>query len=196
MKKQYFAWKDGTNELAEITAKEFLAICKSSKVVDKANRRYFARIPGLTEDDTYYLIECTYENYKKSVAESQARYRRSCEKRDLKAKGLWYDILSLNYSYTNNSCEELTLYDIIADESSLFEEKLINDIAIESAYNHLTDEEKLIIDNLYLKNYENKSEREFAEQIGIPQKTINNRKLKILKKLKKCLAQNRSFRNY
>ena len=190
MKKQYFAWKDGTNELAEITAKEFFAICKNNKVVDKANRRYFARIPSITEEDVYYLIECTYENYKKSIAESQARYRRFCEKRDLKSKGLWYDILSLNYSYANNSCEELTLYDIIADESSLFEEKLINDIAIESAYNHLTDEEKLIIDNLYLKNYENKSEREFAKHIGIPQKTINNRKLKILKKLKKCLAQN------
>lgn len=79
---------------------------------------------------------------------------------------------------------------MISDETALFEEKLVADIALKSALEYLTDEERVIIDVLYLKNSENLSERAMAEQIGIPQMTLNNRKLKILKKLKKYLAQN------
>ena len=86
MKKQYFAWKDGTNEVAEIMAKEFLTIYKHNKVLAKGERRYFTRIPGVTGGDVYYFFECTYEDYKKSVAESQVRYRKICEERDLKEK--------------------------------------------------------------------------------------------------------------
>lgn len=82
------------------------------------------------------------------------------------------------------------MHDIVADDSAFFEEMIVTDIALESALGHLTDDERLVIDVLYLKNSDNMSEREIAEKMGIPQKTLNNRKLKILKKLKKYLAQN------
>ena len=190
MKKQYFAWEDGTNELAEITAKEFLTICKQNKVLAKSERRYFTRVPGVTEDDVYYFLECTYEDYKKSVVESQAKHRKLCEERDLKEKGLWYDIISLDHVYRDDSGNVSAMHDIVADDSAFFEEMIVTDIALESALGHLTDDERLVIDVLYLKNSDNMSEREIAEKMGIPQKTLNNRKLKILKKLKKYLAQN------
>lgn len=190
MKKKYFAWRDGIKELTEITAKEFLTICKRSKTADKTERRYFSRISGVTKDDIYYFLECTYEDYKKSIAESQTRYRRVCEEIKLKEKGLWYDIISLDHVYRDDSGNVSAMHDIVADDSASFEEILITDIDLESALGHLTDDERLVIDVLYLENSDNMSEREIAEEIGIPQKTLNNRKLKILKKLKKYLAQN------
>ena len=48
----------------------------------------------------------------------------------------------------------------------------------------LNQDEKLLIHALY---FERKSERKVAEETGIPQKTINDRKRRIIAKLKKLL---------
>ena len=50
-----------------------------------------------------------------------------------------------------------------------------------SALGRLDDDERGLIDALF---YKNKTERELSEETGIPQKTINNRKRAIIKKLR------------
>ncbi|MDO5845210.1 MAG: hypothetical protein Q4Q53_08730, partial [Methanocorpusculum sp.] len=63
----------------------------------------------------------------------------------------------------------------------------INNILIEKLRHSLT---KLSDTDLYLIEqliYNEKSEREVSKLIGVPQKTINDRKRRILAKLKKLL---------
>ena len=50
----------------------------------------------------------------------------------------------------------------------------------------LTPEERLLITGLF---FNGKSERQLAKQTGVPQKTINDRKNKILGKLKKLMEK-------
>lgn len=81
--------------------------------------------------------------------------------------------------------EDLTVQDTIKDETVNIEDKVIHEIELEilrRALNTLTDEELRIIYALFLGK-ERLSERELSKQMGIPQKTINNRKHRILKKL-------------
>ena len=188
MKKQFFAWKDGTNELSEITAKEFIAICEQNKTLPKTKRRYFARVPGVTQEDTYYFIECGYEEYKKTAAEGQARYRRISRERTLRANGLWRDVLSMDQPFEDGVCNGGSFHDVIADPSAAFEEALVTSIALEEALSHLTDSERETLRALYFDNDSRASEREIAARLGIPVRTLNRRKHKILWKLKKDLA--------
>lgn len=55
----------------------------------------------------------------------------------------------------------------------------------------LSISERELVDVLFLHNPENLSERKIARRQDIPQKTLNNRKKELLKKIKKILAQNR-----
>ena len=58
----------------------------------------------------------------------------------------------------------------------------------------LTDRERETLDIILFSYLHNKSERETATYFGIPQKTLNNRKRKIFKKIEKKLAQNEENR--
>lgn len=83
--------------------------------------------------------------------------------------------------------EDLTVEDTIIDDSVNIEEQVIHEIELEMlrrALKTLTDEELKIIYGLFLGK-ERLSERELSRRLGIPQKTINNRKHRIFKKLKK-----------
>ena len=94
MEKRYFAWKDGRQDLdknqqwVELSAKDFLEICKSNIYKSPDTRRYFARLSGVENGDTYYLFECDYVNYLKSVNESMHRMRKRIEIRKNENKGL------------------------------------------------------------------------------------------------------------
>ena len=75
-------------------------------------------------------------------------------------------------------------FDIPSDDALVDEivaDKQLLDLLM-SALSKLTAEERSLIDALF---YEDKSERELAKETGTPQKTINNRKRAILKKLRK-----------
>ena len=75
-------------------------------------------------------------------------------------------------------------FDIPSDEAlvdEIIEDKLLLEMLLE-ALAELTTDERRLIDALF---YQDKSERDLAKETGIPQKTINNRKKAILKKLKK-----------
>jgi RNA polymerase sigma factor (sigma-70 family) len=69
--------------------------------------------------------------------------------------------------------------DKLVDE--IVEDKLLLDMLM-AALAELTDNERGLIDALF---FDEKSERELSKETGVPQKTINNRKQAILKKLKK-----------
>ena len=99
MEKRYFAWKDGRQDLdknqqwVELSAKDFLEICKSNIYKSPDTRRYFARLSGVENGDTYYLFECDYVNYLKSVNESMHRMRKRIEIRKNDNKGLNIHVL-------------------------------------------------------------------------------------------------------
>ena len=74
-----------------------------------------------------------------------------------------------------------------ADQSKSVEDKILDNIMIEKLLKSLAVlnyDERNLIDAIY---YQGKSEREVSAETGIPQKTINYRKRKILDKLKKLL---------
>ena len=73
------------------------------------------------------------------------------------------------------------------DDSESVENKVLKTLMIEKLFKSLElldSDERKIIDAIY---YEGKTEREISAETGIPQKTINNRKRKILAKLKKFM---------
>ena len=74
-----------------------------------------------------------------------------------------------------------------ADEDEAVEETVIHKLMIEklrSVLDKLSPDEYALIYALY---YRGLSERQWSSETGIPQKTINNRKRRILNKLKKFL---------
>lgn len=195
MKKQYFAWKNGkqnakgTQDWVELTSKEFLEICKSNIGKPIKERRLFARIPNVDDGDTYYLLECDYTNYLKSVSAAMERLRKRIEKEQLKNQGLWYDIISLDFGMTDEEGESYTLHDILADPDSIFEDRLITSMDLQRALSVLSDDERSIIECLYL-SAKPKTLREYAAEINVPFTTLQNKKTKILKKMKKSFVQN------
>lgn len=197
MKIYYFAWKNGNKadessrqEWTELAAKEYKEIYESNKTYDISKRRFFERVSGVDCGNDVYYFECDYEQYKKYRAEKEKKARKEKQLKEDEVRYGVIQLLSLDAEYEDASGEDFTLYDIVADDNSLFEDRLVTDVSLESALKHLTEDERKIVDTLYLKNDDNRSERDFAEKMSIPQKTLNNRKLKILKKLKKYLAQN------
>ena len=191
MNKQYFVWKDGKQNLdgkqewVELTAKEFLEICNHNRKVEPVDRRYFARVPGVEEDDTYYLLECDYNSYLKSVAEAMERWRNRKKEEQLIKEGLAFEVISLDFPMTDENDDAYTLLDVIPDLDSLFEDKLIFSKVLMS----LSEEERNLIDVFYLSNNP-KTERAYAEEIKKPYSTVHRNKMKVLKKMKEKMAQN------
>lgn len=58
---------------------------------------------------------------------------------------------------------------------------------LRQALNKLNDQEQYIIKEIFYKGH---SEQELAERMGLPEKTLNNHKHKILQKLRKIMAEN------
>lgn len=139
MKIQYFAWKNGKQNLngkqdwQELTAKEFLELCYSNSKCPKEGKRYFARVPGVEVGDAYFVIECTHEEFLRSEAERKLRKRKKKEDEQLKADGLVYDLISLDYEVDDGDGNTVTLHDMVPDDSSDFETSLVELIDLQSA---------------------------------------------------------------
>ena len=195
MKIQYFAWKNGKQNLngkqdwQELTAKEFLELCYSNSKCPKEGKRYFARVPGVEVGDAYFVIECTHEEFLRSEAERKLRKRKKKEDEQLKADGLVYDLISLDYEVDDGDGNTVTLHDMVPDDSSDFETSLVELIDLQSALKVLTSKERSIIDAFYLSENP-KTEREYAIELNVPYMTLHCRKTKILKKLKNYFVQN------
>lgn len=196
MKKQYFAWKDGNQakdgrqEWIEITPKEYREIYENNKACAVDKRRYFASLPGVEKGDIYYCFECDYERYKEYRAEKEQKARKEKASKEAEEKYGPIQLLSLDTEFADEPGDTYSLHDLIADESASFEERLVTDIALESALGYLTDDERFIINALFFENSDNMSERDIAKRIGIPRTTLQSQRIKILKKLKKYFVQN------
>ena len=197
MKVYYYEWKNGikakenaSQQWNQISKSAYRAICEQNKTVELMKRRFFEKIQPTEQGDALYIIECDYERYKESRAEKERiAYRNKIKEAESEQYGLLQTI-SLDTEYENSSDDTYTLSDMIADENSIFENKVIDSLDLKKALSTLTKEERKLIEALFFDNDEAMSEREISASLHIPQKTFNNRKLKILKKLKKRLAQN------
>lgn len=196
MKKEYFAWKDGKQavdghqEWIKISKREHRKIYESNKHCAADMRRYFVTLSGVDVGDACYCFECDYEEYKKYRAEKEQRARKAKLARNDETKYGSPRLLSFDAEYSDDLGDLYTLHELVGDESTRFEDDLINSIALKFALGRLTESERQMIYLLFFESDENISEREIADMMEIPQKTLNNRKLKILEKLKKYLAQN------
>jgi len=191
----YFTWKNGIKvenkelqEWTEITEKQYLQICETNKTLSLDNRRLFEKVPGVEQGDDTYYFECDLDDYRK--------YRRKKEKEAYKEKEETKDtelfgeitLISLDAPYEDSNGEAYSLHDLVADKNSLFEDELIQSLDLYAELDALPEDERKLIDAIYLSD-EPLNDREYAKQIGIPRKTINNRKIKILRNLKKSLAK-------
>lgn len=96
------------------------------------------------------------------------------------------NIEAVSFQQLFSEKEELTYEDIIASPYANVEDIVIRKIDRETlrlALSTLSDYEMMIVDALFLSDSPI-SERELSRRLGIPQKTLNNRKKRILNKLR------------
>ena len=192
MKTKYYAWKDGEKksgkqDWVELTPNEFIMLCNNNRNLDKKERRYFYQLPGLEQGDCYYYLECTYEQFLKSRAEKDERARKRKEEEKIKAQGQWYETVSLDAPFEDETGDVCSLHDMIPDPDSCFEDSLILSMDVKNALCSLDPDELEIIERLYLSEFA-VSTRKLAQQMDVPVMTLNNRKKKILSKIKKSLV--------
>lgn len=152
-------------------AKEFL------KTEEGKRRHYFVAVD---ENGDKLGIEASFDF--KDKYKSDLRHTKYLREIETECE---YTIISANTSVSNYTEDEIELIDTIAvDEYT--EEHAIHNLDLETLRKSLknlnTDEYELIY-SLYLAN-QPLTERQLSANTGIPQKTINNRKKRILKKLK------------
>ena len=122
------------------------------------------------------LMEVTPEQYRDFYKERRRQkylYERSRENRDISI-----DMLTT---------EQFNGADILFSDGMDIEEQVAYKLLLDKLHNCLsllTEEEQELIYALF---FGEKTEREWSAETGIPQKTINNRKRKILLKLKALL---------
>lgn len=122
------------------------------------------------------LMEVTPEQYKDFYKERRRQkylYERSRDNRDISI-----DMLTT---------EQFNGADILVSDGVDIEEQVAYKLLLDKLHNCLsllTEEEQELIYALF---FGEKTEREWSAETGIPQKTINNRKRKILLKLKALL---------
>lgn len=191
MAKRIFIWKNpkcvGVNpEWEEISVFDLIKM-KNEFIGNKS--RYLARVPGVEDEDDYYLLECTHKEFLCSQAEKQKRQRKKKDKEDFDKI---YEIVSMDLSFESESGENYSLHDLISDESINVEKDAIKKIVCEEIKNIIESlplEERQII-KLMFYGEEPLSVRAMSMALGIPRNTFNERKRKIFIKIKKSLGQN------
>ena len=154
------------NGYEEITYEELL---RREEADPSYKRRRFLPLHGM-------LMEVTLEQYKDFYKERRRQkylYERSRENRDI--------------SIDMFTTEQFNGADILVSEGMDIEEQVTYKLLLDKLHSCLpllTDEEQELIYALF---FGEKTEREWSAETGIPQKTINNRKRKILLKLKALL---------
>ncbi|WP_430885173.1 sigma-70 family RNA polymerase sigma factor [Fusibacter sp. JL216-2] len=136
---------------------------------NKEPRRYFIPVDGKYYETTKEIYEVYYR---------MDRRERYLEERDLK-KGV-VNFSDMGYSYC--SAEE-----ILSDKDTDIETEIMNKMLMETvleAISILDEEEKWLIQELFFCG---KSQRQLSKETDIPLMTINNRKKKVLDKLRKQL---------
>lgn len=86
--------------------------------------------------------------------------------------------------FTNLSQAEMHQINRISEEEKI--NQWYRKYELSQALNKLNTQEQYIIQEIFFNGY---SERELAEKMGLPEKTLNNHKHKILQKLRKIMAE-------
>lgn len=150
----------------ELSYEEFCSLQEND--VSYADK-FFIPLHGMLMEVT----EETYRNFYKSQRRQKYIDERSVENGD--------------FSYDMLTTADFNGEDILIDTSQEIDEAVIHKIMLDKLHDSLVllsgDEQKLI-NALFFRNL---SEREWSAETGIPQKTINDRKRRILIKLKKLL---------
>lgn len=137
-----------------------------------ANKKYYIRVPNTVVE----VSEEIYQEYHKIE-----RYLQTLMEKDMR---------NGKVSYSDLDTDELLGEEIVPDRVALgVEETVVLKIMSEKLHeclNTLPKHEKEMINAIY---FEGLSERQLSAIIGLPQKTINNRKLKILNKLRRMLSR-------
>lgn len=136
---------------------------------NKEPRRYFIPVDGKYYETTKEIYEVYYR---------MDRRERYLEERDLK-KGV------VNFSDMGDSY--CSAEEILSDKDTDIETEIMNKMLMETvleAISILDEEEKWLIQELFFCG---KSQRQLSKETDIPLMTINNRKKKVLDKLRKQL---------
>lgn len=184
-KKYYIAWKDTTcnginPEWIFMTGKDFYKFIQKP---ENKNRYFITLDDRVCSDADIITMECTEERYlewraQKNHEDYLDRYERE--------RGF----ISMS-SYITDS-ESMTYEEVIADESVNIEDDLMRVVKnqlLKEFFSGLSFKEAELIRCLYIEN-KGMNEQEVAIIMGLPQKTLNNRKLVLRKKLKNFLAKN------
>lgn len=135
------------------------------------NKKYYWKMNG-------YIYEVTKEQYYKYRKEQDRHdYLRKLEEEAV--------ILSLDSLGVEGRDGEV----FIADSKVNVEEEVVHKIMLDklrAALDKLSSEELMLIDLVYTQL---KSEREISKITGIPQKSVNNKKKKLLEKLRNHISE-------
>ena len=135
------------------------------------DKKYYWKMNG-------YIYEVTKEQY--------YRYRKEQDRHDyLREAEEEAVILSLDSLGVEGRDGE----NFLADPNVNVEEEVVHRIMLDklrTALDKLSSEELMLIDLLYTQL---KSEREISKLTGIPQKTVNNKKKKLLEKLRNHIGE-------
>ena len=188
--KRYFVWKDancnGKNvEWKEITGTEFYALKRA-----EPHRRF---ILWKNEDDPMddgMLYEATEENYKEWDRE------RKRKEREDKYVEEHFTVFSIDDPVGTDDEEGLTWADIIPDtrdedeelERQEEERRSVLVSKMLAKIEKLPEDDKNLIFAMFLNPEKNRSEKEYAESLGISQQNVNKRKLKIFKKIRAAMG--------
>ena len=192
MKSIFLVWKDkncnGENpEWIYMKANEFFEFKKQPENADRRFVQVGDKKSSL--DDTVIFIEANEELYKKSNAEQSRKSRISKTKKE-------HPLTFISLDALRGSDEDIDNHERYSysegDEEYIMGKLQVGEL--HEAIKDLTDSERKTLDIILFSYLHHKSERETAMYFGIPQKTLNNRKIKIFKKIEKKLAQNKENR--
>lgn len=176
MKTIYLIWKNPAtpNGYKEISGQEFLTLVRSSE----AKGRYFIKLPSVSEDgsDGAIVMETTKDKYidwKSEKNHTDYLLRHKAGRPTLRYHALEDEEGDYGEEMLADDNTDVELKCITALEPDLLHEALAK----------LTEDEYQLIEYMYLSP-EKGTERGYSAITGIPQKTINNRKIRILQKIK------------
>lgn len=181
--KRYFLRASDCNE-AESKLKEVSGPEYFKYVNDPANQgRKFVTLGDDGEKDAgIIVIEVTSEQYR-NLRNERCKAVRHQKKDPL------YSLGTLSLDAPIPGYEDTCLHEVVGSYQEGVEEQALRKAEVSRFLVTLNPDEKQLVKVLYLDNSCDFSEREIARQLGIPQKTLNNRKQKLLAKLRKYFGQ-------
>ena len=182
--RMFLVWKDkdcnGIDpEWIEMTGKEFYRFTSRP---ENAGRRFIVLDDRFNEGADIITIEANEEEYQKWKKEYD--HQRYLDKLELERETVsLYDAISMH--------EDLSYEEVIADEDINVEETIIQQVTNNSfriVLSQLDKQEQKMVEFLFVTN-RSLTESQMSAKYGIPQTTLNSKKLAIRRKLRALLEK-------